>query len=130
MVSLKYLTDIYRTLEMLLINCIVNLILTTQTANYVTSLNTNANQAIKFAITDLELYVPVVTLSTTDHAKLLQLWILELTPMDNDKSPENDSKRFIKNWQPVSLLNVEMKLILKVLTSRLKSLISTIVNEN
>ena len=128
MVSLKYLTDIYRTLEMLLINCIVNLILTTQTANYVTSLNTNANQAIKFAITDLELYVPVVTLSTKDHAKLLQLWILELTPMD--KSPENDSKRFIKNWQPVSLLNVEMKLILKVLTSRLKSLISTIVNEN
>ena len=130
MVSLKYLTDIYRTLEMLLINCIVNLILTTQTANYVTSLNTNANQAIKFAITDLELYVPVVTLSTKDHTKLLQLWILELTPMDNDKSPENDSKRFIKNWQPVSLLNVEMKLILKVLTSRLKSLISTIVNEN
>ena len=130
MVSLKYLTDIYRTLEMLIINCIVNLILTTQTANYVTLLNTNANQAIKFAITDLELYVPVVTLSTKDHAKLLQLWILELTPMDNDKSPENDSKRFIKNWQPVSLLNVEMKLILKVLTSRLKSLISTIVNEN
>ena len=127
MVPLKYLTDICRTLEMLLINCIVNLILTTQTANQVISLNTNANQAIKFAITDLELYVPVVTLSTKDHAKLLQLWILELTPMDNDKSPENDSKRFIKNWQ---LFHLEMKLILKVLASRLKSLISTIVNEN
>ena len=127
MVSLKYLTDICRTLEMLLINCIVNLILTTQTANQVISLNTNANQAIKFAITDLELYVPVVTLSTKDHAKLLQLWILELTPMDNDKSPENDSKRFIKNWL---LFHLEMKLILKVLASRLKSLISTIVNEN
>ena len=127
MVSLKYLTDICRTLEMLLINCIVNLILTTQTANQVISLNTNANQAIKFAITDLELYVPVVTLSTKDHAKLLQLWILELNPMDNDKSPENDSKRFIKNWL---LFHLEMKLILKVLASRLKSLISTIVNEN
>ena len=37
-------------------------------------------------------------------------------------------KRFIKNWQPISLLNVDMKLILKVLASRLKSGISTTVN--
>ena len=39
-------------------------------------------------------------------------------------------KRFIKNWQPISLLNVDIKLISKVLASRLKSVISTIVNEN
>ena len=39
-------------------------------------------------------------------------------------------KRFIKNWQPISLLYVDMKLISKVLTSRLKSVISSIVNEN
>ena len=39
-------------------------------------------------------------------------------------------KRFIKNWQPISLLNVNMKLISKVLASRLKSVISAIVNEN
>ena len=39
-------------------------------------------------------------------------------------------KRFIKNWRPISLLNVDMKLISKVLASRLKSVISTIVNEN
>ena len=39
-------------------------------------------------------------------------------------------KRFIKNWQPISLLNVDMKLISKVLASHLKSVISTIENEN
>ena len=38
------------------------------------------------------------------------------------------NKRFIKNWQPISLLNVDMKLISKVLASRLKSGISTIVD--
>ena len=39
-------------------------------------------------------------------------------------------KRFIKNWRPISLLNVDVKLISKVLASRLKSVISSIVNEN
>ena len=39
-------------------------------------------------------------------------------------------KRFIKNWRPISLLNVDMKLISKVLASRLKSVFSSIVNEN
>ena len=39
-------------------------------------------------------------------------------------------KRFIKNWRPISLLNVDMKLISKVLASRLKSAFSSIVNEN
>ena len=39
-------------------------------------------------------------------------------------------KRFVKNWRPISLLNVDIKLISKVLASRLKSVISTIVNEN
>ena len=39
-------------------------------------------------------------------------------------------KRFIKNWRPISLLIVDIKLISKVLDSHLKSVISTIVNEN
>ena len=39
-------------------------------------------------------------------------------------------KRFIKNWRPIWLLNVDIKLISKVLASCLKSVISSIVNEN
>ena len=41
-------------------------------ANCVISSNAAANQATAFAITDAKLYVPVVTLSTQDNAKLLQ----------------------------------------------------------
>ena len=43
---------------------------------------------------------------------------------------KDGDKRFIKNWRPISLLNVDVKLISKVLASRLKSVISSIVNEN
>ena len=55
---------------MSLINCEINLILT-WFVNCVIS-NAAANQATKFAITDTKPYVPVVTLSTQDNAKLLQ----------------------------------------------------------
>ena len=51
MVPLKYLSNFWRTLEMLLINCEVN---------------------ATFAITDTKLYVPVVTLSTQENTKFLQ----------------------------------------------------------
>ena len=50
-VPLKHLSNFWRTLEMPLIT---------------------STGAGKFAITDTRLYVPVVTLSTQDHAKLLQ----------------------------------------------------------
>ena len=70
MIPLKYLSNFWRTLEIPLINCEINLILT-WSANCVTS-NAAANQAAKFAITDTKLHVPVVTLSTEDIAKLLQ----------------------------------------------------------
>ena len=70
MVPLKYLSNFWRTLEMLLINCESNLILTWST-NCVLS-NAAPIQATTFIITDTKLYVPVVTLSTQDNAKLLQ----------------------------------------------------------
>ena len=68
--SLKYLSNFWRTLEMLFINCEVNLILD-WSANCVIIYTTVANQVPTFTITEATLYVPVVTLSTQDNAKLL-----------------------------------------------------------
>ena len=68
MVPLKYLSNFWRALEMPLINCEVNLILTWSSACVIT----NSTGAGTFEITDTKLYVPVVTLSTKENAKLLQ----------------------------------------------------------
>ena len=54
-----------------LINFGINLILT-WSANCVFASTNVANQNVTFIITDTKLYVPVVTLSTQDNAKLLQ----------------------------------------------------------
>ena len=56
MVPLNCLSNFWRTLEIPLINCEINLC------------KSNAT----FEITDAKLYVPVVTLSIKDNAKLLQ----------------------------------------------------------
>ena len=63
MVPLKYLSNFWRTLEMPLINCEVNLILT-WSADCVIIYTNFANQIPTFTITEVTLYVPVVTLST------------------------------------------------------------------
>ena len=76
MVPLKYLSNSWRTLEIPLINCEINLILT-WSANCVIS-SAAANQAATFAISDTKLYVPVVTLSTQDNAKLFQQWKIRI----------------------------------------------------
>ena len=65
---LKYLSNFWRTLEMPLINCEVNLELTWSSDCVIT----NSSGEGKFQITETKLYVPVVTLSTQDNAKLLQ----------------------------------------------------------
>ena len=70
MVPLKYLSNFSRTLEMPLINCEVNLILT-ESANCVIVSTNVANQGATYTITETRLYVPVVNLSTQDNAKLL-----------------------------------------------------------
>ena len=62
MVPLKYLSNFWRTLEMLLI------ILTWSS----TCVITNSTGAGAFAITDTKLYVPVVTLSTQGNTKFFQ----------------------------------------------------------
>ena len=70
MVPLKYSSNLWRTLEMPLINCEVNLILICCANCVIVSTNV-ANQGATFTITETKLYVPVVTLSTQDNVKLL-----------------------------------------------------------
>ena len=71
MVPLKYLSNFWRTLEMPLINCEVNFILTWSSTCVLVATNI-ANQNATFAITDTKRYVPVVTLSTQENTKFLQ----------------------------------------------------------
>ena len=67
-VPLKYLSNFWRSLEIPLINCKVELSL-----NWIERcLLTVANTAI-FEITDAKPYVPIVTLSAEDNAKLSKL---------------------------------------------------------
>ena len=70
MVSLKYLRNFWRTCEMPLINCEINPIFTWSAGCVIIHTNI-ANQIPTFAITEANLYVPVVTLSTQDNAKVL-----------------------------------------------------------
>ena len=70
MVPVKYLSNFWRTLEMPLINCEIELILTWSRDCVIIYTDVN-NQNPTFTITETNLYIPIVTLSTQDHAKLL-----------------------------------------------------------
>ena len=87
-VSLKYLSNFWRAIDMPLIKCEINLILTwsencvltseattgavpAQGGSHAVSKMNNRTNAI-FKITDTKLYVPVVTLSTKDHNNFLE----------------------------------------------------------
>ena len=67
-VPLKYLSIIWRTLEMPLINSEVNLILILSKDCLITNYTGEGN----FGITETKLDVPIVTLSTKDNEKLLK----------------------------------------------------------
>ena len=71
MVPLKYLSNFWRNLEMPLINCEINFHLDWSEKCVIAATDV-ANQGATFLITDTKLYVPVVTLSTQDNAKLLE----------------------------------------------------------
>ena len=67
-VPFKYLSSFWRTLEMSLINCEINLVLTWSESSVIT----NSIGVELFTIINIKLYVPLVTLSTQDNTKLLQ----------------------------------------------------------
>ena len=67
-VPLKYLSNFWRTFEMPLINCEINIMLTWSS----TCVITNSTEVGTFTITDTKPYVPVVTFSTQDSRKLLE----------------------------------------------------------
>ena len=67
-VPLKYLSNFWRTIQMPLINCGINLFLVWSEK----CVFSNYTKATTFGITDAKLYVSVVTLLTQDDAKLLQ----------------------------------------------------------
>ena len=68
-VPLKYFSNFWRSLEMRLINCRVELSLSWNENCILTSLAGNTT----FTITDAKLYVPAVTLSTEDNTRLTKL---------------------------------------------------------
>ena len=70
MVPLKYLSNFWRTFEMPLINCEVELIMD-WSANCLIIYTDVNEQVPTFTITGTNLYVPVVTLLTQDNSKLL-----------------------------------------------------------
>ena len=71
MVPLKYLRNFWRTLEMPVINCEINLDLNWSEKCVIVA-TAVANQGATLLITDTKLYVPVVTLLTKDNANLLE----------------------------------------------------------
>ena len=92
-VPLKYLSNFWRTLEMPLINCEVNLILKWSS----TCVITNSTGVGIFTITDTKLYVLVVTLSTQDNAKLLQQLKSGFERTANWNKYQSDLKAFAQN---------------------------------
>ena len=92
-VQLKYLNNFSRTLEILLVNCDVNLILK-WSSNWVTF---SATGEKKLKITDTKLYVPVVTLSTHDNAKLLQQLKSSLKKTINWNKYQTNPKTYSQN---------------------------------
>ena len=92
-VPLKYLSKFWRTLEIPLINCEVSLLLTWSKDCVIT----NSTGAGKSQITETKLYVPVITLSTQDNAKLLQQLKSGFERTINWNEYESSVKAFAQN---------------------------------
>ena len=110
-VPLKYSSNFWRSLQMPLINCKVELSL----KQYENCILSSVGTAATFAITDTKLYVPVVTLKTEDTVKLSKLlnegfkilvyWNKYQTIL-NDQDNEYIRKRLDASFQRVNRLFV------------------------
>ena len=100
-IPLKYLSNFWRTLEMPLINCEVNLILTWSKDCGIT----NFEGSGKSKITETKLYVPVVTLATQDNAKLLQQLKSGFKRTVNWNKYESSPKTYAQNRYLNDLIN-------------------------
>ena len=101
LVPLQYLSNFWRTLEMPIINCEVELILTWSKNCVIT----NSTGEGKFAITETKLYVPVATLSTQDNVKLLQQLNSGFKRKINWNKYESSIKTFAQNRYLNYLIN-------------------------
>ena len=69
-VPLKYVSNFFRSLEMPLVNCKIDLELTRHKDCMISCANAAAGQVVSFMITNTKLKVPVVTLSNKDNTNL------------------------------------------------------------
>ena len=88
-----------------LINCEVNLLLAWSRDCAITS----STGKWKIAITETKLYVPVVTLSTQDNAKLLQQLKSGFKRAINWNEYESDLKTFTQNRYLTHLINPSLQ---------------------
>ena len=72
-VALKYLSNVWRSLETPLINCKVEIVIEIDWNCIENCILFIAGYSATFKISDPKLYVPVVTLSTEDNGKLSKL---------------------------------------------------------
>ena len=104
-VPLIYLSNFWKTLEMPLINCEVNIELT-QSKDCVF---TNSTGEGNFQSTETNLYVPVGTLSSQDNAKLLQQLRSGFKRTINWSQYESSVKSFAQNRYLNSLINASFQ---------------------
>ena len=69
-VPLKYVSNFFRSLELPLVNCKIDLELTWHKDCIISSADAAAGQVVSLMITDTKLYVPIVTLFTKDNTNL------------------------------------------------------------
>ena len=68
--------------------------------------------------------------STTKSCQNGELSISERQTVTKLIEKKDKDKKLIKNWRPTSLLNVNTKLIYKVLAERLKKALPSLISKN